>query len=425
MSVDSLKSFVTSTRSIRIQDDQRLKDVHKIDSVAIVGSTCSGKSTVVDAIRHAVALKGLVDVPMRYITRPKRGQDNTIENAHLDQVEFQEKVDNGDVGVHWVRKMEGDREERYGFHRTSSDRLAVYSGNNALYDNPRSIKPEGALQNTLMIGMYAPDDVRENRLRQRSPDLFRDQPDEVAYRLRDSSNNMLPHIHIIVDNYGSLESDVPAEVVKLIELIAQTRRASVEVLEPPRERHRGKLIRVATQKVRFSNGIEKTFEFAERSPGVRTLVTDGDKILLTKEWRSETSSWDYRLPGGKMFDSLDEYLAVKDQPDFDVQAKAAEAARKELGEEALLHLSPEAFSPLHLSVCGATVVWDLHYYLAHVTQADIDAQPASVETEEGEHTRPEWFTNEQVKELCLKGAIQEDRTTAVLLRYILSKSADK
>ncbi len=321
--------------------------------------------------------------------------------------------------------MEGDREERYGFHCTPSNRLAVYSGNNALYDNLDSIEPRRALQNTLMLGIYAPDDVRAARLQYRSPDLFTDHPDEVAYRLQDSSDNMLPYIHVVVNNHGELEPNVPTEVIRLIELIAQTRRASVEILEPSREQYRGRLIRVATQRVRFSNGKESTFEFAERSPGVRTLVTDGKKILLTKEWRSETASWDYRLPGGKVFDSLGEYLAMKDRPDFDINVKAAEAARKELVEETLLNLPPEAFHPLHLSICGATVIWDLHYYLAHAIQADIDSRPISVQTEEGEHTHPEWFTDEAVKALCLNGAVQEDRTAAVLLRYILSKNADK
>jgi len=422
---DSLKDFIDGLDSIRVQDESKLGTLTNIDSVAIVGSTCSGKSIIVDAIRSAVELKGLVDVPMRYITRPKRGKDNTIENTHLDGDEFQDKVDAGDIGLHWVRRMEGDREERYGFHQTDTDRLAVYSGNNALYNNPNSINPKGVLENTLILGVHAPDNVRKDRLMQRSPDLFRDQPDEAAYRLQDSSDNILPHVHAVVDNHGELEANATAEIVELIELLAQTRRAFVEVLESPQEQHRGRLIRVATQRVRFSDGVEKNFEFAERSPGVRILATDGNRILLTKEWRSETKGWDYRLPGGKVFDSLDEYLDAKNELSFDVDQKAAEAAKKELEEETSLDLTSEVFSALHHSVCGATVIWDLHYYLAQVAQTDIDTQPSSIVTDEGEHTHPEWFTAEEVQALCLKGAVQEDRTAAVLLRYILAQNSDK
>jgi len=232
-------------------------------------------------------------------------------------------------------------------------------------------------------------------------------------------------VHAIVDNHGGLENSATTEIVELIEFLAQTRKAFIEVLELPQEQHRGRLIRVATQRVKFFNGVEKNFEFAERSPRVRILATDGNQILLTKEWRSETGNWDYRLPGGKVFDSLNEYLNAKDEPNFDMNQKAAAAARKELEEETSLDIVPEAFSTLHHSVCGATVIWDLHYYLAQVSEANIAVRPTSIVTDEGEHTHPEWFTAEEVKTLCLKGAVQEDRTAAVLLRYILAKNSDK
>lgn len=97
--VDSLKGFIDGLDSIRVQDESRLGTLTNIDSVAIVGSTCSGKSTIVDAIRCAVELRGLVDVPMRYITRPKRGKNNTVENTHLNGDEFQAKVDAGEIGL--------------------------------------------------------------------------------------------------------------------------------------------------------------------------------------------------------------------------------------------------------------------------------------------------------------------------------------
>jgi hypothetical protein len=37
------------------------------------------------------------------------------------------------------------------------------------------------------------------------------------------------------------------------------------------------------------------------------IITDGSRILITKEWRNEQNGFDYRLPGGKVFDSLREY----------------------------------------------------------------------------------------------------------------------
>lgn len=185
------------------------------------------------------------------------------------------------------------------------------------------------------------------------------------------------------------------------------------------EQYRGRLIRIASQRMRFSNGKEQLFEFAERAPGVRILVTDGERILLTKEWRSESQNWDYRLPGGKVFDSLKEYLAQKEAEGNDLRQFARLAAQKELSEEASLQLPIETFKDIHHSVCGATVIWDLYYYLAEVSCRIPDV--GAVITGEGEHTHPEWFTFEEVQQLCLTGEVQEDRTVAVILRYLLNR----
>ena len=57
----------------------------------------------------------------------------------------------------------------------------------------------------------------------------------------------------------------------------------------------------------------RVFELARRAPGVRLIICDRQNktILLTKEFRQELDGWDYRLPGGKVFDSLDEYEAFR------------------------------------------------------------------------------------------------------------------
>lgn len=53
----------------------------------------------------------------------------------------------------------------------------------------------------------------------------------------------------------------------------------------------------------------RVFEVARRAPGVRVIIANKAKeqILLTKEFRQELSDWDYRLPGGKVYDTLDDY----------------------------------------------------------------------------------------------------------------------
>ena len=65
---------------------------------------------------------------------------------------------------------------------------------------------------------------------------------------------------------------------------------------------RGKIIEVVEKDIEG-----RKFEIARRSPGVRIIIRDGNKILITKEYRYEHNSYDYRLPGGKVFDTLEEF----------------------------------------------------------------------------------------------------------------------
>ena len=51
-----------------------------------------------------------------------------------------------------------------------------------------------------------------------------------------------------------------------------------------------------------------TFELVRRPPGVRALIVQGDKLMLNREYRYELDDWDYRLPGGKVFDKLEQFF---------------------------------------------------------------------------------------------------------------------
>ena len=72
------------------------------------------------------------------------------------------------------------------------------------------------------------------------------------------------------------------------------------------------------------------FEIARRSPGVRLIIIKDDKMLITREFRSEINCYDYRLPGGKVFDTLDEY---NEHLSADLLPFAIDAAKKECKEE--------------------------------------------------------------------------------------------
>jgi len=96
-----------------------------------------------------------------------------------------------------------------------------------------------------------------------------------------------------------------------------------------------------------------------RTPGIRALiVNDENRILLSREFRYELSTWDYRLPGGKVFDTLEEFRqALKDNT-------VDEAANKTVFKEVLEEVGIDINNPklIKISKDGASVIWDLYYY---------------------------------------------------------------
>lgn len=173
--------------------------------------------------------------------------------------------------------------------------------------------------------------------------------------------------------------------------------------------YKGKLFAMV-EKTEEVNGSMRTIEIARRAPGTRLIIeTNDDNLLLTKEFRSELNAYDFRLPGGKVFDSLDEYLeALAKSSDL---APAIEAvARKEAHEEAGVESGD--FKWIHKSVSGLTVDWTLHYFL--VTNAILGAQ--ALEADEDIAVFP--VSKDEAKKMCLDGRISEERSALVLLRYL-------
>ncbi len=142
--------------------------------------------------------------------------------------------------------------------------------------------------------------------------------------------------------------------------------------------YKGKMFEV----VRWEGKPGKMFEAAVRSPGVRLIIEcekEGYKALcMTQELRREAGGWDYRLPGGKVFDSLDEFNKFRDEG-IDVSQKAEEAALNEGRQEA--GISGGEIKALEISKAGASVEWDLHYFL--ITNATIGEQELE-EDEQGD-----------------------------------------
>lgn len=175
--------------------------------------------------------------------------------------------------------------------------------------------------------------------------------------------------------------------------------------------YQGKIIEVVKQKVQTGDK-EQVFEFARRSPGTRLIiVTPEKKILLTKEFRLESGGHDYRLPGGKVFDTLVEYNEFL-KSGADILDKAKLAAEKEALEE--VGITVDSMDYVATSKAGATVIWDLFYFAVDKYHQREHGQ----ELEHGEDIEVIEVSFDEAKEICLDGRMQEDRSVAVLLRYI-------
>ena len=173
--------------------------------------------------------------------------------------------------------------------------------------------------------------------------------------------------------------------------------------------YKGKIFEVVKQPMKTGDK-EIVFEIARRAPGTRLIIIKDNKILITKEFRNEINGYDYRLPGGKVFDTLDEYEKHLEE---DIMPHAIEAAKKECREETgLIARNIKHFTTTH---AGATVVWDLFYFIID----DFEEISTGQTLETGEDIDFDWYTFDGVKELCKNGNISEDRTLGVLFKFFL------
>lgn len=180
--------------------------------------------------------------------------------------------------------------------------------------------------------------------------------------------------------------------------------------------YQGRIVELVEYPVEIG-GHQVIFEKARRSPGVRLIIKTKDgKFLLNREKRHELGlEEDLRLPGGKVFDSLIQYneFLSKQKNEKEIIKKATEAAIKEAQEE--VGVKPTEIEFLAISKCGATIEWDLYYFIINSYE---EVEKELKETEGMEIMGTVELSEEELKDAVLSGKMHEDRSVAVILKYL-------
>lgn len=171
------------------------------------------------------------------------------------------------------------------------------------------------------------------------------------------------------------------------------------------------IFRVIQKMVDVWWGKKRLFEIADRAPGVRILFEKDGRILLSKEFRYDLNAEDFRLPGGKVFDTLSEYVAFLDSRK-DIGWVVIQAATREALEEVGIKIN--ACEIRHIDLVGTTVRRDL-YYVKAIEFEEMGEQDLG----EGEYITADRYSYDQVIELMKTGKVSESRTKAFLYDYIL------
>lgn len=179
-------------------------------------------------------------------------------------------------------------------------------------------------------------------------------------------------------------------------------------------KYQGKIIELV-EETYLSNGKEINLEKGRRSPGTRLIIETPDgQFLISKEERPGVGL-DFRLPGGKVFNSLNEYnqfLNLK-KDDKEILEKARAAAINEAREEA--GIDPIEMEEFCISSCGGSFEWNLYYFIIK------KYNEVGQKLEEHEKIESIKISKDKLIELALSGEMKEDRSVAVILKYLYKK----
>jgi ADP-ribose diphosphatase len=165
-------------------------------------------------------------------------------------------------------------------------------------------------------------------------------------------------------------------------------------LSKPKIVFRGKLFSVEQQKGIYPNGTVKVFEYIRRCPSVSILAFDTKgRLLLLREYRETLAGWYWTLPRGRV----------------DQEVSPREAAQRELREETGYRARHLKF--FRMAAPHGSIRIDWYFYMAG--ELVHDPLPQDL----GEELRVVPVTMKRAQRMCLEGAIQNETTAMMILRY--------
>lgn len=179
-------------------------------------------------------------------------------------------------------------------------------------------------------------------------------------------------------------------------------------------KYQGKMFEV----VEFEAKPGYIYETAVRAPGVRLLIeyTKDNQLglLMTQELRRgrEENILDYRLPGGKVFDSLIEYNKAN-QENIDILEQASKQAVIEAEQE--VGVIGGNFTPIAIAKAGGSVEWDLYYFsVKNFTLGDQNL----TDEEKIDNIKVVFLTVKEIFEKLKNKEINEGRSADVIWRWL-------
>jgi ribose 1,5-bisphosphokinase PhnN len=204
----ALISRLRRLASIDIRRPAHILSLRKHISIVMVGGMCAGKSTLAHGAALAPALVGCCEVVPRCTTRPARRGDDSDGVSSISWNDFSARRDNGSFALSWERPLSDGSRIGYGCYKPVGDGAPIFMAGHGVYSNRETVQPPSVLERALIVGVAAPDDVRMERLRLRSPDVLARGRTATEMLLAHDDATMANNVDIIVNNYHVHEEKV-------------------------------------------------------------------------------------------------------------------------------------------------------------------------------------------------------------------------